>query len=158
MLVEVSTSRKPPCMPQQPTLNLWFRPEPWSPGFWGAPQPPPLTWTALSQHWLTPPSDLIGAPSRRLMFLADNITSPAVLMTAYQQLLDNATDTRSKALALSSALPQAGAWLNAIPSTTLGLHLQDKEFRLCLQYWLWLRMFDDGALCPICQGRAPCRL
>ena len=70
---------------------------------------------------------------------------------AYQQLLDIAPDTRSKALALSSALTQAGAWLNAIPSTTLGLHLQDKEFRLCLQYWLGLRMFEDGALCPICQ-------
>ena len=70
---------------------------------------------------------------------------------AYQQLLDIAPDTRSKTLALSSALPQAGAWLNAIPSTTLGLHLQNKEFRLCLQYWLGLRMFDDGALCHICQ-------
>ena len=42
---------------------------------------------------------------------------------AYQQLLDIPQDTRSKALALSSALPQAGAWLNAIPSTTLCLHL-----------------------------------
>ena len=41
--------------------------------------------------------------------------------------------------------------MNAIPSTTVGLHLQDKEFRLCLQYWLGLRMFEDGALCPICQ-------
>ena len=75
---------------------------------------------------------------------------------AYQQLLDSAPDTRSRALALSSALPQAGAWLNTIPSTTLGLHLQDKEFRLCLQYWLGLRMSEDGALCPtcICQGVA----
>ena len=70
---------------------------------------------------------------------------------AYQQLLDIAPDTRSKVLALSSALPQAGASLNAIPSTILGLHLQDKEFWLCLQYWLGLRMFEDETFCPICQ-------
>ena len=33
-------------------------------------------------------------------------------------------------------------------------HLQDKEFRLCLQYWLGLRMSEDGATCPVCQGAA----
>ena len=41
-----------------------------------------------------------------------------------------------------------------VPSSTLGLHLQDKEFRLCLQYWLGLRMSEDGATCPVCQGAA----
>ncbi len=70
------------------------------------------------------------------------------------QLLQSAPDARSKALTLSTALPYAGDWLNVIPSSTLGLHLQDKEFRCCLQYWLGLRMTEEGATCPICQGAA----
>ena len=41
-----------------------------------------------------------------------------------------------------------------IPSSALGLHLHDKEFRLCLQYWLGLRMSEEGATCPICQRSA----
>ena len=57
-----------------------------------------------------------------------------------------------KALANSTALPHAGDWLNVVPSKALGLHLQDWEFRLCLQYWLGLRMLEEGARCPICQG------
>ena len=32
--------------------------------------------------------------------------------------------------------------------------LQDKEFRQCLDYWLGLGMFEDGTICPICQGGA----
>ena len=72
----------------------------------------------------------------------------------YNHLLAAAPNTRSRALALSTSLPHAGDWLNVVPSSTLGLHLQDKEFRLCLQYWLGLRMSEDGATCPVCQGAA----
>ena len=71
---------------------------------------------------------------------------------SFNQLLDTTPDTRSRALALSTALPHAGDWLNVIPSTTLGLHLPDREFRLCLYFWLGLQMTKEGALCPICQG------
>ena len=67
-------------------------------------------------------------------------------------LLSSAPDLRSKALAHSTALPHAGDCLNVIPSATLGLHLQDWEFRLCLQYWLGLRMSEEGTCCSICQG------
>ena len=67
-------------------------------------------------------------------------------------LLSSAPDLRSKALAHSTALPHAGDWLNVIPSATFGLHLQDWEFRLCLQYWLGLRMSEEGTCCSICQG------
>ena len=70
----------------------------------------------------------------------------------FHHLLTSAPNIRSKALAHSTALPHAGAWLNVVPSTSLGLHLQDKEFRLCLQYWLGLRMGEEGARCPICLG------
>jgi hypothetical protein len=52
--------------------------------------------------------------------------------------------------ALSSALPHAGDWLNVVPSSALGLHLLDQEFRPCLQYWLGLPIFAEGVRCPVC--------
>ena len=63
---------------------------------------------------------------------------------SYINLITEAPDTRSKALALSTAIPHAGDWLNVIPSHALGLHLHDWEFRLCLQYWLGLQMVEEG--------------
>ena len=33
---------------------------------------------------------------------------------------------------------------------TFGLHIPHSEFRLCLQYWLGLQMFEEGFPCPIC--------
>ena len=73
---------------------------------------------------------------------------------SHADLLCRAPDTRSKALALSSAIRHAGNWLNAVPSRALGLHLRDQEFRLCLQYWLGLTISAGGTLCPICQVAA----
>ena len=73
---------------------------------------------------------------------------------AFNRLLNTSPScSRFRALALSS-LPHAGDWLNVIPFPALGLHLQDKEFRLCLCYWLGLRMFADGSICSICQEAA----
>ena len=69
-------------------------------------------------------------------------------------LYSAAPDTRSKALALSTAIPHAGDWLNVVPSHALGLHLHDWEFRLCLQYWLGLPMVEEGTRCPVCQVAA----
>ena len=40
--------------------------------------------------------------------------------------------------------------VNVVPSPALGLHMQDREFRFCLQYWLGLKMFDDRGPCPVC--------
>ena len=80
--------------------------------------------------------------------------SHALDEAVHLELLDTAPDTRSKALAMSSAIHHAGDWLNVIPSSSLGLHLQDWEFRLCLQYWLGLRMVEDGIRCPVCQRSA----
>ena len=68
----------------------------------------------------------------------------------FSALLDSAPDVHSRALALSSAIPHAGDWLNVVPSSSLGLHLLDCEFRPCLRYWLGLRMFEDGTQCPVC--------
>ena len=67
---------------------------------------------------------------------------------SFDALLASAPNTRSKALALSSAIQHAGDWLNFIPSSALGLHLQDREFRFSLMYWLGLQMFQEGLQCP----------
>ena len=57
-------------------------------------------------------------------------------------------------MALSSALPHAGNWLNGIPSSTLGLHLQDQEFRCCLRYWLGVPLHSSPYSCPECHNTA----
>lgn len=51
------------------------------------------------------------------------------------------------------AILHAGEWLSVVPSRALGLHLQDWEFRLCLQYWLGLPIVEDGS---VCQGVSDC--
>ena len=67
----------------------------------------------------------------------------------FQLRLESAPDMRSTALAHS------GDWLNTIPSSALGLHIPDRDIRLCLVYWLGLRMVgEDDYPCPVCQGRA----
>ena len=71
-------------------------------------------------------------------------------IASYHHLLSETPDSRCRALALSSAISHAGDWLNVVPSSTLGLHLHDHEFRLCLQYWLGLPMVEKGSHCPIC--------
>ena len=76
--------------------------------------------------------------------------SHSVDEACFSLLLESSPDVRYRALALSSALPHAGDWLNVVPSSALGLHLMDCEFRLCLRYWLGLQMFQDGAQCPVC--------
>ena len=86
--------------------------------------------------------------------LRQHALSRAIDEATFDALLTSSPDTRSRALALSCAIPHAGDWLNVVPSSALGLHLLDREFRLCLQYWLGLRMFGEGARCSICQALA----
>uniref|UniRef100_A0A1X7TNI1 Uncharacterized protein n=1 Tax=Amphimedon queenslandica TaxID=400682 RepID=A0A1X7TNI1_AMPQE len=45
-------------------------------------------------------------------------------------------DDWSCALLLLTNIIHAGDWLGVIASSTLGLHLLDAEFRVCLCYWL----------------------
>ena len=66
-----------------------------------------------------------------------------------RKLIDSAPDSRSRALALSSSIQHAGDWLSVIPSRALGLHMLDQEFRVCLHYWLGIRLFSEG-LCTQC--------
>ena len=56
------------------------------------------------------------------------------------RFLDEAPETCTKALALSTAICHAGDWLHVVPSSVLGLHLHGQEFCHCLQYWLGVQM------------------
>ena len=104
----------------------------WAPAYWLG-----IDW----RHWCTPPS-------------TSSLTEERMLTEAfYGSLLSSAPDTRSRALALSSSIPHAGDWLNVVPSSTLGLHLHDREFRLCVDYWLGLKMSDEESRCPLCAGK-----
>ena len=51
---------------------------------------------------------------------------------------------------VSSLIHHASDWLHVVPSTSLGLHLSDWEFRLCLKYWLGLHIFEEDTLCLVC--------
>ncbi len=80
--------------------------------------------------------------------------SSAIDEAVYQELLVNAPSTRASALTNSTALPHAGDWLNGVPSTTLGLHMQDREFRCCLRYWLGIPLHSYPHICPACHSTA----
>ena len=116
--------------------------------------PPPLLSDAISSlangaakpEWLT--LDDIDVP------LHQRHLSHAIDEASFNLLLESAPDTRSRALALSSSLPHAGDWLNVVPSQTLGLSLQNQEFRLCLDYWLGLKMSNAGTICRLCSRQA----
>ncbi len=82
--------------------------------------------------------------------LSGRCLSHVVDEACFQQLLDSAPTYHSRALALSFRLPHAGDWLNIIPSTTLGFHLHDREFRCCLRYWLGVPLHSSSYPCPKC--------
>ena len=102
----------------------------------------------LADHpdWVSFQSVDVPVNQRVLCSIIDNYS--------FESLLSSAVDDRLKALALSSSLPHAGDWLQAISSSSLGLHLPDTEFKLCLQYWLGLSMFGEDHACPVCQNAA----
>ena len=86
--------------------------------------------------------------------LTQHCLSQSIDEASINTLLASAPDSRSQALALSTSIVHAGDWLNVVPSLALGLHMQDREFRFCLQYWLGLNMFDDRGPCPVCHSAA----
>ena len=65
-------------------------------------------------------------------------------------LLDSCTDLREKARVHSVSLPKAGAWLHAVPSKALGLHMQSKEMKVNLHYRLGIEVFASSGLCSVC--------
>ena len=113
-----------------------------------------------STHLADAVSELASAAEMPAWVSVDDIDVPlhqrslsrSIDEASYNSLLASAPDTRSRALALSTALPHAGDWLNVVPSSALGLHLHDREFRLCMDYWLGLRMSGGASRCPLCVG------
>ena len=90
----------------------------------------------------------INVPLRQHSF------SLAIDEATLQRLLSSAPSTRARALVHSSALPHAEDWLNGVPSTALGLHLQDQEFCCCLRYWLGVPLHSTSYCCPECRSTA----
>ena len=80
--------------------------------------------------------------------------SRAIDQCNFDHLLEDSPDLRSRALLLSTSIPHAGDWLGVLPSSNLGLHFLDCEFRLCLQYWLGVPLAGDFSSCPICSRPA----
>ena len=80
--------------------------------------------------------------------------SRCIEKVSFDHLLSSASDERSKALTLSTSLPHARDWLQVVPSSALGLHLADREFRSSLQYWLGLRMYEEEYSCSVCKKSA----
>ena len=56
-------------------------------------------------------------------------------------LLSSIDNTRELARLNSVSLLKAGAWLQAVPSKSLGLHLRNKEIKVNLAYRLGLKVF-----------------
>ena len=57
--------------------------------------------------------------------------SAAIDQATFSSLLSQAPNTRSRALALSSAIPHAGDWLSVVPSRQLGTLLRSGVLFLC---------------------------
>ena len=105
-----------------------------------------LATTAARSDWQN--IDDIDVPLRQRSL------SHSIDEASFQNLLSSAPTIRSRALAYSSSLPHAGDWLNVVPSTSLGLHLQDREFQCCLRYWLGIPLQSNPLPCPECQDTA----
>ena len=84
------------------------------------------------------------------VLLCHNSLSHSIDKACFSTLVEAAPDVRSKALALSTSLPHAGDWLKIVPSPAPGLCVLDQEFRLCLDYWLGVRMTVGPRRCPAC--------
>ena len=81
--------------------------------------------------------------------------SLAVDISNHQKLTSAISEqgsTRDKARMGSLGLPNAGAWLNVIPSPALGLHLQPAEFVTAIKYRLGMRIFAAEGKCAACPG------
>ena len=85
--------------------------------------------------------------------IRQRLLSRCIDKVSFNHLLSSSSDERSKALTLSTSLPHAGDWLQVVPSSALGLHLADREFRSSLQYWLRLRMYEEYS-CSFCKKSA----
>ena len=62
-------------------------------------------------------------------------------------LLDNAPDARSRARLLSASTKESGAWLNAIPSSSLGLRMDNDTIRVAVALCLGTSLCQPHLCC-----------
>ena len=117
---------------------------------------------ASSSHVCSAVATLVVVAAKLEWTDLDNVDIPlrqrqlshAIDEAVHQRLLSTAFSPRARALVLSSGLPHTGDWLNVVPSTPLGLHLTDCEFRCCLRYWLGIPLHSNSYPCPECGSSA----
>ena len=105
-----------------------------------------LTVAAAKPEWTDLDNNDVPLRQRQL--------SHAIDEAVHQHLLSTASSPRIRALVLSSGLPHARNWFNVVPSTPLGLHLMDCEFRCFLHYWHGVPLCSNSYPCPECGGSA----
>ena len=82
---------------------------------------------------------------KHLSYLIDSSLHSTLLKDA-----QDAGDLRSSARLLSLTLPQAGAFLNAVPNPTFGLSIIPANFRVSILYRLGLPVYNSPHPCPAC--------
>ena len=92
---------------------------------------------------LTPDSEDLS--QKRLSYLIDSNLHSSLLKDVQT---DN--NRRDSARLLSLTLPQAGAFLNAIPNPSFGLSILPENFRVALKYRLGLPVYLSSHSCPAC--------
>ena len=68
----------------------------------------------------------------------------------FRQQISESGNVRDMARFSSLGLPNAGAWLNVIPSPSLGLHLRPSEFTVSVKYRLGMDIFLCAGKCTAC--------
>lgn len=70
------------------------------------------------------------------------------VMAAADRLLDNAPNARSRARIMAATCKESGAWLNALPISTLGLRLDDDAVRVAVGLRLGSSLCRPGPHLP----------
>uniref|UniRef100_A0A1X7VSC9 Uncharacterized protein n=1 Tax=Amphimedon queenslandica TaxID=400682 RepID=A0A1X7VSC9_AMPQE len=106
----------------------------------------PLLASSASRHdWIS--HDSIYVP------ISQHCLYSGIHKSSFSSLLGSAPSTRFRALALSSSLPHSGDWLSVVPSSQLGLHLLDQEFRLFCQCWQGINHSSEPLPCWVCPSQ-----
>ena len=79
----------------------------------------------------------LRATTQKEISLAIDLRNHGNLITS----ITASNNIRDKARMGSLGLPNSGAWLNVVPSPTLGLHLQSLEFITAVKYRLGVNVF-----------------
>jgi hypothetical protein len=118
----------------------------------GIPAPSELP-AALTQYQTRVPGYSLSSAPRPSVSSHDSTTSlGAAVMAAERADLLTQLDHKSSALLLSSSLPQAFAWLLALPDCRYQLTMDPLAFRCRLAYHLGLPLFHPHQACRFCSS------